>query len=212
MTELPSNWTSVTLGEAMSDCKNGLTYRNNPELAGFPISRIETISKGIIDFEKVGYGGVTLEGNQKHLLKAGDILFSHINSMLHVGKVAIYKSGMPDLLHGMNLLRITPSDDFSPEFLFYLFQSSQVRKQIWSKAKHAVNQASINIGELKTVVIPKPPLPEQHKIVEILEDHLSRLDASIALADAMEKQSAGLRRSLLQAAFTGQLTKEVASV
>jgi len=60
--------------------------------------------------------------------------------------------------------------------------------------------------------IPIPPLPEQQKIVEILEDHLSRLDASVAIADTMEKQSSSLRRSLLQAAFTGQLTKEVASV
>jgi type I restriction enzyme S subunit len=212
MTELPSEWRSVTLDEAMSECRNGLTYRNNPELAGFPVSRIETISKGEIDFEKVGYGGVALEGNQKHLLKPGDILFSHINSMLHVGKVAIYKSGMPALLHGMNLLRITPSDDFVPEFFFYLFQSSDVRKQIWSKAKHAVNQASINIGELKTVVIPKPPKDEQYKIVELLEDHLSRLDVSVSVADGIEKQSNGLRRSLLQAAFTGQLTKEVVSV
>jgi type I restriction enzyme, S subunit len=211
-TELPSDWSLVTLNEAMAECKNGLTYRNNPELAGFPVSRIETISKGEIDFEKVGYGGVSLDGNQKHLLNPGDILFSHINSLLHVGKVAIYKSGMPALLHGMNLLRITPNDCFVPEFLFYLFQSSEVRKQIWSKAKHAVNQASINIGELKTVVIPKPPFEEQHKIVELLEGHLSRLDISLSLADAIEKQTNGLRRSLLQAAFTGQLTKEVASV
>jgi type I restriction enzyme S subunit len=212
LAEIPSDWNWVTLDEAMSECKNGLTYRNNPELAGFPVSRIETISKGEIDFQKVGYGGVSLEGNQKHLLAPGDILFSHINSMLHVGKVAIYKRGMPALLHGMNLLRITPSDDFVPEFLFFLFQSSDVRKQIWSKAKHAVNQASINIGELKTVVVPKPPIKEQQRIVEILEDHLSRLEASVSLAEVMERQSNGLRRSLLQAAFTGQLTKEVESV
>jgi restriction endonuclease S subunit len=196
----------------MSECKNGLTYRNNPELAGFPVSRIETISKGEIDFQKVGYGGLTLEGNQKHLLIPGDILFSHINSMLHVGKVALYKSEMPMLLHGMNLLRITPSDDFVPEFLFHLFQSNDVRKQIWSKAKHAVNQASINIGELKTVVVPKPPIKEQQKIVEILEDQLSRLEASVSLVDVIEKQAAALRRSLLQGAFTGQLIKEVVSV
>jgi type I restriction enzyme S subunit len=212
LTEIPSDWSWVTLDEAMSECKNGLTYRNKPELAGFPVSRIETISKGEIDFQKVGYGGVSLDGNQKHVLIPGDILFSHINSILHVGKVAIYKSGMPPLLHGMNLLRITPSDDFVPEFLFHLFQSSDVRKQIWSKAKHAVNQASINIGELKTVIVPKPPIEEQQKIVEILEGHLSRLAGLVALAEVMEKQSNGLRRSLLQAAFTGQLTKEVASV
>ena len=67
-------------------------------------------------------------------------------------------------------------------------------------------------GAMNQIPVPLPPLPEQHKIVEFLEDHLSRLDAAIASADVMEKQSAGLRRSLLQAAFTGQLTKEVASV
>jgi type I restriction enzyme S subunit len=184
MTELPRGWSWVTLEEAMSECKNGLTYRNTPELAGFPVSRIETISKGEIDFQKVGYGGVELKGNEKHLLKPGDILFSHINSMLHVGKVAIYKNGMPELLHGMNLLRITPSDDFVPEFLFYLLQSNDVRRQIWSKAKHAVNQASINIGELKTVVIPKPPIKEQNKIVQDLEDHLLHLDS--AMVDVMQ--------------------------
>ena len=72
--------------------------------------------------------------------------------------------------------------------------------------------AILNKGNLCKIETTIPPLPEQHKIVEILEDHLSRLDAAVALADAMEKQSAGLRRSLLQAAFTGQLTKEVASV
>ena len=67
-------------------------------------------------------------------------------------------------------------------------------------------------GAMNSIPVHLPPLPEQQKIVELLEDHLSRLDASVAIADAMEKQSASLRRSLLQAAFTGQLTKEVASV
>ena len=74
------------------------------------------------------------------------------------------------------------------------------------------NIRNIKMPQFMAISVPLPSLPEQHKIVEILEDHLSRLDASVALADAMEKQSAGLRRSLLQAAFTGQLTKEVASV
>jgi type I restriction enzyme S subunit len=77
---------------------------------------------------------------------------------------------------------------------------------------HGSGMVHITKKSFDAIEVNIPTLPEQHKIVEILEDHLSRLDASIALADAMEKQSAGLRRSLLQAAFTGQLTKEVASV
>ncbi len=67
-------------------------------------------------------------------------------------------------------------------------------------------------GAMNQIPVPLPPLAEQDKIVEIVEDHLSRLEASVALADEIEKQSVGLRRSLLQAAFTGKLTKEVASV
>jgi len=67
-------------------------------------------------------------------------------------------------------------------------------------------------GAMNSIPVHLPTLPEQQKIVEIIEDHLSRLDASVAIADAMEKQSFSLRRSLLQAAFSGQLTKEVASV
>lgn len=65
---------------------------------------------------------------------------------------------------------------------------------------------------MENVQLVVPPIEEQLKIVELLQEHLSRLDASVSLADAMERQSNGLRRSLLQAAFTGQLTKEVVSV
>jgi type I restriction enzyme S subunit len=92
------------------------------------------------------------------------------------------------------------------DYLFYFLSDPN------SFPKRGSGQPFISKEDARDIEISYPPLPEQHKIVEILEDHLSRLDASIALADAMEKQSAGLRRSLLQAAFTGQLTKEVASV
>ena len=65
---------------------------------------------------------------------------------------------------------------------------------------------------MENVQLVVPLLEEQLKIVALLESHLSRLDSMVELADAMEKQSSGLRRSLLQAAFTGQLTNEVVSV
>ena len=37
-----SSWEMIKLESAMSDCRNGLTYKNNPDLRGLPISRIET--------------------------------------------------------------------------------------------------------------------------------------------------------------------------
>jgi type I restriction enzyme S subunit len=71
---------------------------------------------------------------------------------------------------------------------------------------------SITGETLRGTLVAIPPIDEQHRIVEILEDYLSRLDVSISLADTVERQLDELRRSSLQAVFTGQLKKEVASV
>jgi len=56
--------------------------------------------------------------------------------------------------------------------------------------------------------LPIPPINEQEKIVGILEEQLSRLDGSLMVADEIERKASALRRSLLHAAFTGELTKE----
>jgi type I restriction enzyme S subunit len=53
-----------------------------------------------------------------------------------------------------------------------------------------------------------PPLEEQEEIVGILEEQLSRIDSSLAIADVIDRKSSAMRRSLLHAAFTGELTKE----
>ena len=117
--------------------------------------------------------------NSKHLMQAGDILFSHINSIDHIGKVAIYTREMGPLIHGMNLLRIIPNVALvKPEYLFYVMRSSNFRESVRAFSKQAVNQASINISDLKSLEIPLPPLEEQAKIVTML--------------DAEEKQVANL--------------------
>jgi len=60
---------------------------------------------------------------------------------------------------------------------------------------------------MNDIPVRVPPLAEQEKIVEILEEQLSRLDASLALVDSIEKSTSALRRSLLHSAFTGKLTE-----
>ena len=66
----------------------------------------------------------------------------------------------------------------------------------------------IVLRNLKTVKMAVPPLKEQEKIVGILEEQLSRLGAALSVADAIERKTSAARRSLLHAAFTGNLTKE----
>jgi type I restriction enzyme S subunit len=190
-------WRVLTLSEITLSISNGLTHQNNPSSGGLPLSRIQTISKGEIDFELVGYAGLSEKGNEKYLLNPGDILFSHINSKEHVGKVAICRDDMPKLLHGMNLLRIVANEKVLPKYLFWAFRSDKVKTQIWNNTRHAVNQASINIRNLSNVEVPVPPIDEQRRIVENLDDRLSRLDKAFAELEHADSQSLVLKRSIL---------------
>jgi type I restriction enzyme, S subunit len=135
--------------------------------------------------------------------KAGDILMS---VRAPVGPTNIADI---DCVIGRGLAAIRAKAVVSQDYLRWSLKHLEM--DIQSKGTGTTFDA-ITGETLRGTLVALPPIGEQHKIVELLQEHLSRLDASISLADSMERQSNGLRRSLLQAAFTGQLTKEVASV
>jgi type I restriction enzyme S subunit len=64
----------------------------------------------------------------------------------------------------------------------------------------------IKLGDLRDALLSVPPLAEQERIVEILEEQLSRLDAALESVRVVREKAAQFRRSLLHAAFTGTLT------
>jgi type I restriction enzyme, S subunit len=53
----------------------------------FPASSIKTIADWKIDYSKVGYAEKL---DDFYKLKFGDILFSNINSVKHIGKITFY--------------------------------------------------------------------------------------------------------------------------
>jgi len=90
----------LSLARSVSLLRNGTSLQQEGNVTPFPVTRIETISDGTIDFKKVGFIG---KSANDFLLKKLDILFSNINSLVHIGKAAIYDSDQV-LYHGMNLL------------------------------------------------------------------------------------------------------------
>src|SRR5947199_1101704 len=142
-----------------------------------PISRIETISEGVIDFSRVKYVTPTLRGRQKYQLQSGDILFSHINSPEHIGKTALFRSSKP-LIHGINLLLLRVNQQVChPEYLNFYLKSFAVRARFRTRCKKAVNQASLNQEDILSLDVPVRPLSEQKRIAAILEkaDRLRRM-------------------------------------
>ncbi|YCN58462.1 restriction endonuclease subunit S [Rhodococcus erythropolis] len=157
-------------GEVCELIRNGYTAKQSPDAGGVPITRIETISKSTVDIERVGYADLDVSNVEKWLLRDGDILFSHINSVEHIGKCAVYRGEPAQLVHGMNLLCLRADPEIaSVEFLKHQIRSPGFRWQLQKFVNKAVNQASVSIGNLKTLTIPLPPLPEQRRIAAILD-------------------------------------------
>lgn len=175
---------------------NGNVYDTKMVLTeGIAITRIETISDGKIDYSKTGLV-VDDSQNRSFLMKTGDILFSHINSLAHLGKVAFYNGDRP-LIHGMNLLLIRANEKIRPKFLYFLLRTPLAKKFVGSRAKKAINQASINTSELEEIQFLLPNAKAQDAIENALVAIETRLSHLSEISRLLGKQKQGLMQMLL---------------
>lgn len=176
--EVPKHWEVGSFRHLIKSISNGTTIDQVDESdTTLAVSRIESISTGEINFEKVGHIQKQ-DAITRFLLNPGDILFSHINSLSMIGNVAIYQDNRP-LIHGMNLLRIQPLPKTSSKLILYWLKSKNIRQEVESRAKPAINQASISTDSVKSLPALIPPLPEQTQIARFLDHETARIDALI---------------------------------
>jgi type I restriction enzyme S subunit len=76
-----------------------------------------------------------------------------------------------DSLVDLNTGAFIPSNELNIEYIFYLFSSIDFRKHYKGTALPTLNMESLN-----KLLFPLPPLAEQHRIVEKLEQLLGEID------------------------------------
>ena len=195
------------LTEICKFIRNGVTIKqNNLSKSGYPITRIETISKGTIDNTKMGYADIF--DNEKYrdwFLKKGDILISHINSESHLGKSAIYDGEDDKIIHGMNLLGVRVwKEKVDPNYLRFYFLTKNYKSQIKKIMKKSVNQASFSVNDFKEISISLPEIEIQEKIVKRLET----LNFIINKRNQQLSQLELLKKSLFRSMFGDLETNE----
>lgn len=217
--EIPQGWSICTLDDITLFIRNGLTIKQNKSADGFPITRIETISKGVVDLDKMGYANLTDEERYNpYFLQHRDILFSHINSPIYVGKVALCDSiGNSKIVHGMNLLCIRPSYLVDSKFILYAIRSPLFRMNMRPLIQDAVNQASISINSVKNISFPLPPFEEQKRIASALQLWFSVVDKLEQSKFDLQEAIKQTKSKILDLAIHGKLvpqdpTDEPASV
>lgn len=170
------------LGNIAIFIRNGVNIKNDKSKGGIPITRIETISDGIVNENKMGYADIIDDRYKDYYLKQNDILMSHINSAKHLGKVAIF-NGDKKIIHGMNLLDIRLNNDIcNSKYVYYFFKTKRFKKQLNKISKQSVNQSSFTVNDLKEIKISLPLLEKQKMIA-------NKLDKVQAMIDLRKKQT-----------------------
>jgi len=188
------DWKEKKLGD-IALVKSGLSKDQNDNYLGYKVTRIETISESIINLNKVGFVETTSD-IEDYKLNIGDILFSNINSVSHIGKTAIVKEDI-NLYHGMNLLCLRSNGLIIPMFLFYFLNLDKLRNYFKSICNQAVSQASINQTELSKTPLMLPKLEEQTKIANFL----SAIDEKISHCQTQIEKTDQYKKGLLQQMF-----------
>jgi len=208
MSQLPQGWKLKTFGDVLSLITNGINGKQNKEKSGIPVSRIETIADQSIDMSRVGYLETYDESKiDKYLLNTNDILFSHINSALHLGKTALVTEGVT-LYHGVNLLRLSVNELVEPRYFNYYCKYFRLLGGFSANAQHAVNQSSLNQKKIKAFNIPLAQKEEQKRIADKLDSILAKVEAAQTRLDKIPTLLKRFRQSVLAAATSGELTKD----
>ena len=182
--KLRFDYEEYTLKEICEKIENGFSGTQVPYKTQFPVTRIETISSGKINYEKVGFVD---EISERYKLKNGDILLTNINSLKWIGN-AVYYDGEQELYHGMNLMLLRTKKDFNSKYLYYYISYNNN----WFKkmACQAVNQASINKTTLEKFKIKFPSITDQNNISNVLtltDEKIQSIQNKIELTNKFKK-------------------------
>jgi len=201
--ENPHGFATEIVGNLLTLLRNGTTAEQNQDGRGYPVTRIETISEGVINPDRVRYVDFDNSELKKWRLELGDILFSHINSESHIGKTAIYKGHPDPLVHGMNLLLMRPdARQVRPEYLFAVLNTESVRAVWRQRCKRAVNQASLNQKDISSLEVGVPPIDLQNRFCQLANTLFTQVEAQQKATEKIKR----LFYNLLHRAFTGDLT------
>ncbi|MGV1003006.1 restriction endonuclease subunit S [Empedobacter falsenii] len=163
----------VKISDVFIRIKNGANIKQIPDSLGIPITRIETISNGTIDYNRFGYANILDSTKyEEYILQEGDILMSHINSLKHLAKTAIVTNSDSNntMIHGMNLLLLRVNEDILiNKYVKYYFGTEYFKSDILKISNQSVNQCSFSITGLKEIQIPLPSLAEQKAIAAKLD-------------------------------------------
>jgi len=158
-------------------------------LSDIPFLRIENLRRNDIDLSDLQFipSAVYAKQAKPLFLQEGDILIAR--SGTYVGLCAVVADGMERYTYGSYIIRLRLKDRsrFIPKFLG-IYLNSRFGQMQFDRLKTGSLQFNINMEQIKDVVVPLIPEPDQERIVKAFEEKHSAIKRTKQSAQMMETE------------------------
>ncbi len=143
---------------------------------------------------------LTAEGAKlSRVVQKGTLLLSNSGATLGIPKITRVSGCIND--GSVAFLRLTSEMD--QEFLYYVLAAST--KDLRERLKQGAGQPNLNTALVRAMNVPLPPIHEQRRIVDVLDNDFERTTAMQGTTLATIDRLREYRSALITAAVTGQL-------
>ncbi len=193
--KLPQGWVECELKDIFDTSSGGTPKRGNPAYYGGNIPWLKSgeLNNGIVNEAEEYITEEGLKNSSAKLFPRGSLLIALYGAT--VGKLGILDF---DSTTNQAICCIYQNSNYNRDFLFYylLFKKEYLVNQGKGGAQPNISQEII-----KALKIPVPPLNEQKRIVEKIEEEFVKIDEGVEKLKLTQEQIKQYRQSVLNQQF-----------
>lgn len=199
--EVPENWVWVRLGDVNKYISKSVNPISEPD----KIFELYSVPSMVDNYPEIIAGSDI--GSSKQSVCKKDVLLCKINPRINrVWKVSQFTDN--ELIASSEWI-IIRNNHINENYLMYCFQSKYFREFMLSNVS-GVGGSLMRAQPkyVQTYPIPLPPLSEQQRIVERIEELFAKLDEAKERLQEVANSFAVRKAAILHKAFTGELTQQ----
>jgi type I restriction enzyme S subunit len=196
MTDLPVNWTVLTLKDVAKWGSGGTPRAGTTAFYGgnIPWAVIGDLTEGMVDSTAATITEEGLNSSSAKIVPRGTVLIAMYGAS--IGRTGI--AAIPVATNQAIAFAQVHESMMTNTFLFHYLAS---QKHSFVHAGIGAAQPNISQTILKAWSVPVPPIAEQQLIVGVLEEQFSRLDIALESVRVVRDKAKSFRRSLLRHVF-----------
>lgn len=205
--EIPNNWKWIRFGDLVKDCYQGINTAGDKvefvEEDGVPIIQVGDMTSGIININNtklMSYEDYDYY-KDKYQPKYNDIFYCNIGT---IGYPLIYRENYKMLFH-WNIFDIKYNEKYSD--VVFLKWCLEYYTDIFKNMTSGSAMKFVSKKKLLDTLFPVPPLEEQYKIANKIEELFELIDKKEKNDKEKEKLKTLLKEKILDSAIHGELIK-----